>query len=300
MKRFRYLRFTLVAAGMALMTLAGCTSRDAKSGSAAAEQDSVQQTAAFATDSIAFCESRDSTLKCSVVVDYPSGDDSLSVGVRRYIVAELARLYLPVIGDEDSVAPITYKGSAADGKALVDFYGKSNFAYLKTQLAELRSFGVTGSLGLAYDLSIRKTDETARYLTYEASCYVFLGGAHGSALCRPVNIVKATGKVLEATVDTLKLKQMQPILCNGVKEYLAKAENRKIKDRDLYNMLFVENGIIPLPVNTPVLTTNGLRFVYQQYEIGPYALGMVEFTVPYADVKTFLTAEAAKLAVEEE
>lgn len=294
MKSFRYMRFTLVAAGMALMALAGCTSRVAKSGTAAAEQDSVQQTAAFATDSIAFCEQKDSTLKCSVVVDYPSGDDSLSVGVRRYVVGELARLFLPTMQEEDEPAAV-FKGSMADGKALVDFYGNMNNVYLKAQYAELKELGIAG---LSYDLSIRKTYETDRYLTYETSCYVFLGGAHGSALCRPVNIVKATGKVLAATVDTLKQKALQPILRRGVKEYISKAENRKIKDSDLQNMLFVEHGIIPLPTTVPVLTPEGLRFVYQQYEIGPYALGMVEFTVPYTDVKSCLTHEAAELALE--
>lgn len=294
MKRFRYMRFTLVAAGMVLMAFVGCTSRAAKSGTAAAEQDSVQQTAAFATDSIAFCEQKDSTLKCSVVVDYPSGDDSLSVGVRRYVAGELARLFLPTMQEEDEPAAV-FKGTKEDGKALVDFYGKLNFGYLKSQYAELKDFGIAG---LSYDLSIRKTYETDRYLTYETSCYVFLGGAHGSAVCRPVNIVKATGKVLAATVDTLKQKALQPILRRGVKEYISKAENRKIKDRDLQNMLFVEHGIIPLPATVPVLTPEGLRFVYQQYEIGPYALGMVEFTVPYADVKSCLTKEAAELALE--
>lgn len=294
MKRFRYMRFTLVAAGMALMALAGCKSGPAKSGTAATEQDSVQQTAAFATDSIAYCEQKDSTLKCSVVVDYPSGDDSLSVGVRRYVAGELARLFLPTMQEEDEPAAV-FKGTKADGKALVDFYGKLNFGYLKSQYAELKDLGIAG---LSYDLSIRKTGETDRYLTYETSCYVFLGGAHGSAVCYPVNIVRSTGKVLAATVDTLKQKALQPILRRGVKEYISKAENRKIKDRDLQNMLFVEHGIIPLPATVPVLTPEGLRFVYQQYEIGPYALGMVEFTVPYADVKSCLTKEAAELALE--
>lgn len=294
MKRFRYMRFTLVAAGMALMALAGCKSGTAKSGTAAAEQDSVQQTAAFATDSIAFCEQKDSTLKCSVVVDYPSGDDSLSVGVRRYVAGELARLFLPTMQEEDEPAAV-FKGAKEDGKALVDFYGKLNFGYLKSQYAELKDLGIAG---LSYDLSIRKTGETDRYLTYETSCYVFLGGAHGSAVCYPVNIVRSTGRVLAATVDTLKQKALQPILRRGVKEYISKAENRKIKDRDLQNMLFVEHGIIPLPATVPVLTPEGLRFVYQQYEIGPYALGMVEFTVPYADVKSCLTKEAAELALE--
>lgn len=294
MKRFRYMRFTLVAAGMALMALAGCKSGPAKSGTAAAEQDSVQQTAAFATDSIAFCEQKDSTLKCSVVVDYPSGDDSLSVGVRRYVAGELARLFLPTMQEEDEPAAV-FKGAKEDGKALVDFYGKLNFGYLKSQYAELKDLGIAG---LSYDLGIRKTGETDRYLTYETSCYVFLGGAHGSAVCYPVNIVRSTGRVLAATVDTLKQKALQPILRRGVKEYISKAENRKIKDRDLQNMLFVEHGIIPLPATVPVLTPEGLRFVYQQYEIGPYALGMVEFTVPYADVKSCLTQEAAELALE--
>ena len=46
--------------------------------------------------------------------------------------------------------------------------------------------------------------------------------------------------------------------------------------------LFIENGIIPLPAAAPYLSPDGVVFVYGQYEIGAYAIGMPTFTVPYS------------------
>ena len=36
-------------------------------------------------------------------------------------------------------------------------------------------------------------------------------------------------------------------------------------------------------------------FVYNPYEIGPYAAGMPTFTIPYADIQPYLTTTAQKL-----
>ena len=37
------------------------------------------------------------------------------------------------------------------------------------------------------------------------------------------------------------------------------------------------------------LTDNGLMFTFAAYEIGPYAIGMPEFTIPYTELKPYLT-----------
>ena len=33
------------------------------------------------------------------------------------------------------------------------------------------------------------------------------------------------------------------------------------------------------------LTPNGLVIYYQQYEVGPYAAGIIEFTIPYEQIR---------------
>jgi hypothetical protein len=52
---------------------------------------------------------------------------------------------------------------------------------------------------------------------------------------------------------------------------------------------------IPLPSAAPAFTKKGLAFIYQQYEIAPYAAGMVNFDIAYDKIRPFLTAEAQAL-----
>ena len=291
MKNFQIFGLSLVAAVCLLVSsFASC-----KSGSPKAVEDKEQEKA-FATDSIVFEEKADSALECKIVVDYPVGDDTLSVGVRNYIAQQLRGLYLPANNPEDNNAQsVGYKGSLENGKTVVDYYGMGTLDYLKEQQDELLSAIEGEAPSMSFDASIRKTAETQRYVTYECNYYTFLGGAHGSAGSHSANIVKATGEVLGATVDTTKVKAMQPILRKYVLEYLKKGGDTEVTDNNLNDYLFIENGIIPIPTFTPSLAEQGVHFVYQQYEIGPYAIGMIDFTVPYAEIKPFMTKEALEL-----
>ena len=69
----------------------------------------------------------------------------------------------------------------------------------------------------------------------------------------------------------------------------------KVSEKDLNDHLFVDNGVIPIPAHAPYLAADGVHFIYQQYEIGPYAIGMVSFTVPYAEIKQYPSKEALQL-----
>ena len=102
-------------------------------------------------------------------------------------------------------------------------------------------------------------------------------------------------------VDSTALKALQPILREGVKSYfvdVAKNDGESVSDTDIKDFmdgLFIENGIIPLPAAAPYLSPDGVVFVYGQYEIGAYAIGMPTFTVPYDKIEKYLTPEARRL-----
>lgn len=121
---------------------------------------------------------------------------------------------------------------------------------------------------------------------------MYLGGAHGSSSIEVANILKPSGKRLTQTIDTLKLKEMQPMLRKGVLAYINANSDSSITDSSLNDYLLIEGNLIPLPATLPYLAADGLHFVYQQYEIAPYAMGIITFTVPYAEAKSFMTAEA--------
>ncbi len=291
----------IIALLAATCSLEGCKPNTSKAAEASTDTLTSNDNKAvsdnlLATDSIEYDQAM-----CHIKVDYPTaGQDSLANAVRQYINKELEGLYLPTMNGEENVTPVIYKGELNDGKKLIDFYGKANSDNLTGIQKELAELNSAHQAHLTYEINIRKTEETSTYITYQSLTYNYMGGAHGSAFNHSVNISKATGKPVAAVIDTLKVKELQPLLKKGVLSYLnASNPDEKVTEEQLADYLFIDNGTIPVPAFTPYLTKEGVCFIYQQYEIGPYALGMVTFTVPYAEVKPFLTPEASKLLTEE-
>lgn len=279
----------------------GCKSNSTPQVSAT-QADSLQVAGEVASnlvvDSLVSEAEQDSSVSCRIVIDYPLGRDSLATAVRNYLCQELGNHYLPLINDEGNAKKYPkYSPNANKDQNLVEFYGNGNFNYLQDQYKEMTSNIEDKDFKpqLNYEVKIKKTDDNDRYVTFRTTTYAYLAGAHGSAVDYSVNISKARKKPVTTIVNKQKLKKIQPILRQGVLDYLNADAEEKIHDENLNDYLFIDKGIIPLPTRTPYLTKDGVHFIYQQYEIGPYAMGMVEFTVPYTKIKPFLTEEALKL-----
>ena len=254
-------------------------------------------------------------VQCTISVDYPTEPNELSKNIRAILNEELANLYLGNMNGDEIEKQESYKGDLANGNLVIEKYCKDNFAYLKSQMKDLKEADPRANANMSYDIRLNKEAETDSYVTYHCLSYAYLAGAHGSTFERSFNIVKATGKKLSQVVDTARVKDLQPILRKGVLSYLnqhsgnesqtaneektgneGQNENEEqITDAQLNDYLFIENGIIPLPSSSPYLAKDGVHFIYQQYEIGPYAMGLVSFTVPLDKIKPYLTAEALKL-----
>lgn len=242
-------------------------------------------------------------VQCAISVDYPTEPNELSKSIRAILNEELANLYLGSMNGDEIEKQESYKGDLANGNLVIEKYCKDNFAYLKSQMKDLKEADPRANANMSYDIRLNKEAETDSYVTYHCLSYAYLAGAHGSTFEGSFNIVKATGKKLSQVVDTARVKDLQPILRKGVLSYLnqqsgneSQTENEEqITDAQLNDYLFIENGIIPLPSSSPYLAKDGVHFIYQQYEIGPYAMGLVSFTVPLEKIKPYLTAEALKL-----
>jgi hypothetical protein len=85
----------------------------------------------------------------------------------------------------------------------------------------------------------------------------------------------------------------------GVLRYFKENNIEMNSDEELADYLQVEDiNRIPLPANPPYLTTTGVMFCYTQYEIAPYAAGIISFEIPYDQILPFLTDEAKALIPE--
>ena len=293
---------SLITLALVASIMMGCKASSTKAQAANdVKEAQAADTLVVSTDSCILQEGE--IVQCAISVDYPTEPNELSKNIRTILNEELANLYLGNMNGDQIEKQESYKGDLANGNLVIEKYCKDNFAYLKSQMKDLKDADPRADANMSYDIRLNKEAETDSYVTYHCFSYVYLAGAHGSTFERSFNIVKATGKKLSQVVDTARVKDLQPILRKGVLSYLnqqsgneSQTENEEqITDAQLNDYLFIENGIIPLPSSSPYLAKDGVHFIYQQYEIGPYVMGLVSFTVSLEKIKPYLTGEALKL-----
>lgn len=251
-------------------------------------------------DNISYHKKAGSGFECTLSVDYPRGDDSLAAGVRQFIASELAAHYIPrdMMDDAKQLRKYPlYKGTDDDGKKIIDFYGAGTTRYLTESWKEMsESYGSNDEIPTLYQqLKIKKSEETTTYVTYSVTDERNMGGAHGSYNFYDVNISKLTFKPVNM-IDASRLRAMQPLLRKGALSYLRECGETEAADSTLNNYLILpEDGLIPLPAHSPWLAKDTLKFVYQQYEIAPYAIGPVSFNIAVKDISKYLSKDGKAL-----
>lgn len=240
------------------------------------------------TDSISRAPS---DAKCSVelTVDYPTaGPEALVDSVRAYIATEVKSFYMARLDGDGSPRPAEYSGDLKDGKALVDFHSEHILADMQDIYRSLtKDYGGT-EMYMTDQGHIRRTSENDSIVSYEAGCYQYEGGAHGLYWIEGTTFRKSDGKRIVIDLDLSKVDAMQPLLREGLATYLRDNGAETTIDDLLKSDTFISDGQIPLPSTNPYLTADGVKFVYQEYEIGPYAIGTPTFTIPLKDIQPFI------------
>ena len=116
-------------------------------------------------------------------------------------------------------------------------------------------------------------------LSYQTTMDYYLGGAHGCYVVLYYNFDKTSGKLLNirdiVSADKEKevLKAIEEQLC---KDYQAKdlAELQEKTGITMLDDLFLTNNFL--------LKDDSIAFLFNQYEIAPYASGLIEVTIPFA------------------
>jgi inhibitor of cysteine peptidase len=128
-------------------------------------------------------------------------------------------------------------------------------------------------------------------LSIVISDYRYLGGAHGGDFWSPYTFDLKTGKQL--SLDNLMAED------SGYRELINSSIRKEIDRRAEANEL-MENAEFEDIGDDPAyyLTSNAVVFYFQQYEYFPYAAGIQEFQITYADLKDMLKEDYASLAIE--
>lgn len=252
----------------------------------------------------------------SIKAVLPVAKDSVSQVIRDSLVNIIGNSIRSYQGSqmEDSKPLIAkYNGDEKDAKSMLDYYSKEVSKMLNSQAKddydervkyweedttiteEQRKEYKESITPWDYSMDVTKTFEDSTYVVFNDTEYAYIGGAHGGVFgWGGITFRFSDGSIVKDFLKDNVLKDMQPLLKKGLKEYFNENADEKIKtDQQLMEQLMLpeeSKGLIPLPAWTPFPDEKGkgLVFTYQQYEIACYAVGMPSFVLTWEELKPFL------------
>ncbi|MBR5697210.1 MAG: DUF3298 domain-containing protein [Prevotella sp.] len=238
----------------------------------------------------------DSTATSALNVAFPVANkknSTLVAAINEWISEELGGTYGDSIEGD-------YAKLLSDTAALVDHY----FAAIKKlnddnwkEMAENIQPEDRQGMQLFDSISITKTAEGKDWVTFQFVNEVFQGGAHGSHLVFGQTFRKSDGRRIGwDIIRQLPEGNLQELMRKGLVSYFAADNEEGFKEEDLENVLDESaRYYIPMPQCPPLFTSEGILFLYNQYEIAAYAMGLPSFVLTWEELKPYLNVTAKRL-----
>lgn len=174
-------------------------------------------------------------------------------------------------------------------KAAVDSFSRSYLNDYKTNIAPIyKTDKSTPHAKGAYDYFYLLNTNTEKgkngNLIYVANLECYEGGAHGITQTRVLNFNVKTGKCVKLTDILLKgyEKELNDLLLKSLQDKVG-AKNIN----DLRNKGYLMSNEIYVPDNY-YINDDGITFLFNPYEIAPYAMGKTELRLSNSDLKNIM------------
>ena len=156
-------------------------------------------------------------------------------------------------------------------QAFIEWCNEYKTEYRESNLSEYKEYGECPFMEWEDDVAGVINEPYNGIVSYVYDHYTYTGGAHGGTYRGTINMDEQTGRILTES-DIFEPGYYQQ-LTSLLREYLPKCTEM--------DMIFDANIS---PSDNFYVTSEGITYVYQQYEIGPYALGIVEVLVPWSEL----------------
>lgn len=254
-----------------------------------------------------------------IKVALPVAKDSVSQVIRDSLVNIVGNSIRSYQGSQmEDTKPLIakYNGDEKDVKSVFDYYSREVSKMLNSQAkddydervkyweedstitAEQRKEFKENITPWDYTMEVTKTFEDSTYVVFNDMEYAYIGGAHGGVFgFGALTFRFSNGSKVDGFLKDNVVKDMQPLLKKGLKEYFNEnAEDKITTDQQLMENLQLSgetDNLLPLPAWMPCPDKDGkgLVFTYQQYEIACYAVGMPSFVLSWDELKPFLKEE---------
>lgn len=133
------------------------------------------------------------------------------------------------------------------------------------------------TMGFANELTSKTLFQNEKVISFELSNYSFTGGAHGNYGSALFSFLLGNGKIVDLTDIIPDTTALQPMI---EKAFVASKNAEAGEQYTLEDLVFPESIPLPLPLQWCVVK-EGVRFVYNPYEVAPYAVGQSDFVLTW-------------------
>ena len=218
--------------------------------------------------------------------------------------------YLPESSEADSIAQRINR--AIQGKTLGKQYARMNpeaavdsfkNAYIANHRKEVNYFyqqdienGTPKDelpmwYNYEYGLTTRFSDGKEGILNFVAETFEYKGGAHPNSWNQWMNFEKSTGKLL--TLKDVFMAGSEKPMSEMLLEELITEMAARLEDSSITSLEGLQNaGILNatdmyVPDNF-LLEKDAVSFLYNKYDIAPYAVGVITLSLPYPSVEKYM------------
>lgn len=213
-------------------------------------------------------------------VDFPLPSDTSPVarGVRAWLYEDIPYL-TGAMEDPEAVSLSLDLPSTINDSDYVEAYVRYGLDTQRKMLEEEAGDG--WAVDLEHRCTVEKLCDEPYYVTYLVHRYRYEGGAHGGQVVYGKTFCKKTGEDLGwKLVEGRDHDSLLLAIKEGLKTYFSEDSETPVKtDEELRDCLLLwdesaaNDTLVGLPGTEPWLTPDGIVFLYQQYEIAPYAAG---------------------------
>ena len=142
-----------------------------------------------------------------------------------------------------------------------------------------------------YNISSEIKTSLDSILNYNVTNYEYTGGAHPNTYSTWANINSHTGKVI--TKSEIFANGTDQEIIGLITKYLLKEVNFRLETDTIKSVQDLwDNGIL-LDVDLYVpenflIEEDGVRFLYNRYDIAPYVMGDFQLKIPYTEIKKLM------------
>ena len=122
------------------------------------------------------------------------------------------------------------------------------------------------------------------YINYIINFFEFAGGAHPSSWCTILNFDPNNGQ--EIVLDDFMKENYESVLLPFIKAGIAKHFEKETFEEVVEEGLLFEEEI-PLASNF-IIGAEDITFIYNRYDIAPYAAGEISVSIPLFEIKEIL------------